>query len=198
MPPFLSSVWAVTASVLLTGGLHEDGLADTADGFGGGATPARKLEIMRDSRIGSYGALALTLSLIVRIAALAALGRPFRVLMALVVAASCGRSAMVVPLYLLRPARPEGLSRMAASPPLGSVVVALVSGPTMAFALMPPAIAGRAVAAMFAVALLLTWAARRQIAGHTGDVLGATSVVTEAVVLSLTVIIGPEWRASKV
>jgi cobalamin synthase len=68
----------------------------------------------------------------------------------------------------------------------------------MAFALMPLAIAGRAVAAMFAVALLLTCAARRQIVGHTGDVLGAISVVTEAVMLSLTVIIAPEWRASRV
>lgn len=188
MPPLLSSVWAVTASVLATGGLHEDGLADTVDGFGGGATAARKLEIMRDSRIGSYGALALMLSLIVRIAALTALAHPFHVLIAFIVAASCGRAAMVVPLCLLQPARSQGLSRTAASPPLASVVVAVASGPLIAFALMPLALAGRAVAGTSAVALLLTWAARRQIAGHTGDVLGATSVVTETVVLSLTVI----------
>jgi adenosylcobinamide-GDP ribazoletransferase len=86
MPPLLSSVWAVTASVLLTGGLQEDGLADTADGFGGGATRARKLEIMRDSRIGSYGALGLMLSLIVRIAA-----HGFRASISCTIGARCRR-----------------------------------------------------------------------------------------------------------
>ena len=187
MPPFLSSVWAVAALVLLTGALHEDGLADTVDGFGGDATLARKLEIMHDSRVGSYGALALMLLLMVRIAALTALAHPFRVLIALVVAASGGRAAMVVPLYLLPPARQEGLSHTAASPPLVSTLVALASGALIAFGLMPPAIAGRVVAGMLAGALLLTWVTRRQIAGHTGDVLGATSVVTEAVMLSITV-----------
>ena len=75
MAPALTAGWALAALVLLTGGFHEDGLADTADGFGGGRTRERKLEIMRDSRIGSYGALALVLSVGIRAAALATMAR---------------------------------------------------------------------------------------------------------------------------
>ena len=63
LPMAMAAGLALAAGVLATGGLHEDGLADCADGFGGGRSPARKLEIMRDSRIGSYGALALILGL---------------------------------------------------------------------------------------------------------------------------------------
>ena len=72
LPPLFRAGLATAAVVAVTGALHEDGLADAADGFGGGAGPARKLEIMRDSRIGAYGAVALTLALILRVGALAA------------------------------------------------------------------------------------------------------------------------------
>src|SRR6201996_8709980 len=71
LPPWPASALAVAATLLVSGALHEDGLADTADGFGGGAARGQKLAIMRDSRIGSYGVCALTLALIVRAAALA-------------------------------------------------------------------------------------------------------------------------------
>ena len=71
LPPPLSAPLAITALIALTGALHEDGLADCADGFGGGATSARKLEIMKDSRIGAFGALALAIALYLRIVALA-------------------------------------------------------------------------------------------------------------------------------
>ena len=73
LPPFLAAALAILALVLATGGLHEDGLADLADGFWGGRDAARRLEIMRDSRIGSYGALALGFSLLIRVGALASL-----------------------------------------------------------------------------------------------------------------------------
>ena len=76
MPPLLGAALAIAALVIATGALHEDGLADVADGFGGGATRARKLEIMRDSRVGAYGAAALALALILRVAALAGARRP--------------------------------------------------------------------------------------------------------------------------
>ena len=72
LPPLLRAGLATAALVVATGALHEDGLADVADGFGGGATRARKLEIMRDSRIGAYGAIAIALALILRVGALAA------------------------------------------------------------------------------------------------------------------------------
>ena len=78
-PPLVAAILGVAASVVLTGALHEDGLADVADGFGGGFSRERKLEIMRDSRIGAYGATALMLSLALRAACLTALAAtPFR------------------------------------------------------------------------------------------------------------------------
>ncbi len=75
-PTLLSATLAVTAQILITGGLHEDGLADVADGFGGGRDRESKLAIMRDSRIGVYGALALGLSLLLRIEAIGVMSRP--------------------------------------------------------------------------------------------------------------------------
>src|ERR1700679_2679481 len=72
LPMLLRAGLATAALVVATGALHEDGLADVADGFGGGATPARKLEIMRDSRVGAYGAIAIALALILRVGALTA------------------------------------------------------------------------------------------------------------------------------
>jgi adenosylcobinamide-GDP ribazoletransferase len=185
MPSLLASVWAVAALVLLTGALHEDGLADTADGFGGGATRGRKLEIMRDSRLGTYGALALVILLLVRFAALTTLAAPWNVLTATVIAEGCGRAAMVVPLLLLPPARSDGLGRAAGQPPPARAAAAIVFSVLFAFALVPRALACGAIAVMFAGALVTTWIAHRQIAGHTGDVLGATSSVTEALVFSV-------------
>ena len=78
LPPLPAAALAVAATVAVTGALHEDGLADVADGFGGGATRERKLEIMRDSRIGTYGVCALILSFILRISATDELGDPAR------------------------------------------------------------------------------------------------------------------------
>jgi adenosylcobinamide-GDP ribazoletransferase len=76
LPPFVAGVLAVAATLLVTGALHEDGLADTADGFGAGVTRERKLEIMRDSRIGTYGVAALVLSILLRAGAVASLVEP--------------------------------------------------------------------------------------------------------------------------
>src|SRR3546814_9783083 len=76
LPPFAAAIIALAFAILVTGGLHEDGLADVADGFGGGHDKARKLAIMRDSRIGTYGVLALALVLAARGGSLAALAAP--------------------------------------------------------------------------------------------------------------------------
>ncbi len=76
LPPALAAVLAVAVQVLSTGGLHEDGLADLADGFGGGRTREEKLEIMRDSHLGSFGAIALILALLARTGAIVALAQP--------------------------------------------------------------------------------------------------------------------------
>ncbi len=110
VPLLLRAALTTAALVALTGALHEDGLADVADGFGGGATRAMKLEIMRDSRIGAYGAIALALALILRVGALAAAldGGFWRAALSLILVAALSRAAALTPLALLPPARADG------------------------------------------------------------------------------------------
>src|SRR5271167_906470 len=96
LPAWPSAALSVAATLAATGCLHEDGLADTADGFGGGKTRERKLEIMRDSRIGTYGVCALVLSLLLRVSALASLADPGAVAWALIGAHGAGRASMMV------------------------------------------------------------------------------------------------------
>ena len=110
LPVLLRAGLATAAIVAMTGALHEDGLADVADGFGGGATRARKLEIMRDSRIGAYGAITIALALILRVGALAAAldGGFWRAALSLTLVAALSRAAALTPLALLPPARSDG------------------------------------------------------------------------------------------
>src|SRR5208282_733244 len=89
---------------------HEDGLADTADGFGGGKTREQKLDIMRDSRIGTYGVCALALSILLRASALASLADPALVAWALIAAHAAARAAMPLLMFSVPPARSDGLS----------------------------------------------------------------------------------------
>ena len=138
LPVPLASVWCLAALVLATGGLHEDAAADTADAFGARATPARRLEIMRDSRIGSFGALALLLTLAIRGAAIAAIGRPAAVAAALAASGAVARAAMLGPLLWLRPARPDGLAASLGRPSPATIAAALGIAALAAFALLPP------------------------------------------------------------
>jgi adenosylcobinamide-GDP ribazoletransferase len=181
VPGWLAASWALAAILAVTGAFHEDGLADTVDGFGGGRTRERKLEIMRDSRIGSYGAAALGLSLVIRIGALASLERPHLVLLALLTAAMTGRAAMILPLLALPPARTEGMAAGMGKIPRWSVFVAcavVLSLSAMTHMLI-------VIAAAVVAAAAVTQFARAQIGGHTGDVLGATEVVVECVTLTV-------------
>jgi len=107
--PFVSATLAIVAALLLTGALHEDGLADTVDGFGG-RTRERKLEIMRDSRTGTYGVSALVSSFMLRAGALASLVEPGLAAAALIAAHAGGRATMPVLMLVLPRARQDGLS----------------------------------------------------------------------------------------
>jgi adenosylcobinamide-GDP ribazoletransferase len=184
VPALLASSWTWAAILLITGAFHEDGLADTADGFGGGGTRERKLEIMRDSRIGTYGAAALGLSLLLRVSAVAALERPHLVLVALVAATMVGRGAMIVPLLVLQPARADGMVAGMREIPRWSAVLGLGLAGLALLVCLPVAkaivVAIAALAASFGLARL----ARSQIGGHSGDVLGATEVMVECVTLT--------------
>jgi adenosylcobinamide-GDP ribazoletransferase len=184
MPPLVAGAWVLAATLIATGALHEDGLADTADGFGGGTTPVRKLEIMRDSRIGSYGALALLLSVVVRVAAIGELTRPRPVVTALIVAGMLGRTGMLVPLLLLRPARGDGMGAAVGKVPASSAVAGFGLAVAACWVLLPVRSAIAAVLLGFGAAWAVARLAQAQIGGYTGDVLGASEVIAECVVLS--------------
>jgi adenosylcobinamide-GDP ribazoletransferase len=182
LPPLPAAAIALAATAWLTGALHEDGLADVADGLGGGRTPEAKLAIMRDPRIGSYGALALMLALLGRAGALAALAEPGVVLVALVAAGAISRAALPAVMAALPQARADGLAAQAGRPhPLRAAAAALIAA-LIALALLgsaaPAALVAGALGAL-AVALL-AW---RQIGGYTGDVLGAIQQLSEIGVL---------------
>lgn len=182
LPAQLCALLAVAATMLASGALHEDGLSDTADGFGGGRDRARKLEIMRDSRIGSYGAAALVFSVLLRAGALAAIAAPSSVLWALVAAQVAGRAPMPAFLHLVAPARADGLAAGVGAVPRATAVAALALGGLALLPLGP-------TAALAAALLLAAWflalrrLAERQVGGHTGDVLGALEQGGEILVL---------------
>ena len=141
----LAALLAIAASVLVTGALHEDGLADFTDGIGGGATVELRLTIMRDSRIGTFGVLAIFFVLGLRVMALAQLGSLAATLAisALVAAASLSRVAPVLLLDRLPPARRDGLSWQAGRPDSPAVREAMIIGLLVAgLALIPAAGAG--------------------------------------------------------
>jgi adenosylcobinamide-GDP ribazoletransferase len=183
LPPFVSAVLAVAATALITGCLHEDGLADTADGFGGGATKERKLEIMRDSRSGTYGVVALIVSFMLRVAALASLAGPGLVAAALIAAHAGARASLPLFMRAVPNARADGLSAGAGTPPARSAAIAAVLG-LVALAL-GLGIGSGLVAALLVGAGLIVMArlSLKQIGGQTGDVLGAVEQLGEIVIL---------------
>jgi adenosylcobinamide-GDP ribazoletransferase len=163
--------------VLLTGALHEDGLADSADGLWGGHDPARRIEIMKDSRIGAYGVLALIVAMGLRWLGLAEAAWP-----AIVTALIVSRASMPALMLALRPARGDGLSHSVGAPPLASVILAVAIGTVAAVALSgSTGLAAVLVAA--AVATTIGLIAKAKIGGQTGDILGATQICTEIAVL---------------
>lgn len=184
LPPALAAGGALIISVLATGGLHEDGLADLADGFGGGHTRARKLEIMRDSRIGSYGTLALILSVGMRWQALAVVAAvsPATAVSAIVAVAMISRAGLPAMMVAMPTARDDGLGRSAAGGDWTGAAFAAAIGAAAAMVLLGPGMGlGAALVAMVVLAGLGALALR-QIGGQTGDVLGAGQQVSEIAV----------------
>ena len=183
LPPALAAVITLTALIAATGALHEDGLADSADGLGGGATAQARLAIMRDHHIGAYGVLALTLGLIGRTMALAALADPGLVMAALAVAGAASRAAIPPVMLRLPVARSDGLASRAGKPGQRDVIIG--GGLTLAIAFaalgFTAALAALAFGALagFAMADL----ARRRIGGYSGDILGAVQQAVEIAIL---------------
>lgn len=177
LPPVMAAVLALATMVLATGGLHEDGLADCADGLWGGRDRARRLAIMRDSRIGTYGTLALVLSLAIRGAGIVALGAGAGLALLLVSGAS--RAAPALLLATLPAARSDGLGH-AASAGAGAggaaVAVGIAAACLLPFGLGAALLVG---AGMAGLVLGFGRIARSRIGGQTGDVLGAAQQLAE-------------------
>ena len=187
--PFVAAALALVALALITGAMHEDGLADVADGFGGGQSRERSLEIMRDSRIGAYGGTALFLALALRAATLATLLDRTGTLAAaaLLLAAALSRTVALIPIARLDPARPGGAGAAVGRPTRATLgIAASLCGLLAALGALlglPPL--GLVLALVLAplAALALSALARRKIGGQTGDVVGACQQVGEVAVL---------------
>jgi adenosylcobinamide-GDP ribazoletransferase len=170
----------VGVGAIATGAFHEDGLADTFDSFGG-ATRDRRLEIMHDSRIGTFGALSLVVATGLKVVALASLGG-LDGLVALVAAHGLGRAGALALMQAAPTARPDGAAATVGTAP-GRGVVGVVSVAALIGVGLGPATA-IGVAAVGIVVAITAVVARRHLGGVTGDVLGAAEQVGEIVVLT--------------
>jgi adenosylcobinamide-GDP ribazoletransferase len=184
VPDLAAAALALGAGAILTGALHEDGLADIADGFGGGRDVATKLAIMRDSRLGTYGALLLVVSFAAKLSALAAI--PDRYVVASLIAAHALARGLLPAMSMSLPfARDGGLARSAGQP--DPVIAATAVILAFVIALLSLSWANAFWAAILAAlsAAAMAWLAKRQIGGQTGDVLGATEQIGETAILVL-------------
>jgi adenosylcobinamide-GDP ribazoletransferase len=185
--PATAAAWiAIASGLMLTGVLHEDGLADTADGFGGGRDREGKLAILRDSRIGAYGAVALIVSLGLKASLLAGL-EGHAAVAALALCEGTSRAAMPWMMRLLPPARSDGVA--AGLEPMGASILipASVIAATLILLLAPDKAVPLMIALLVALLAMRTLA-KRQIGGFTGDVLGATQQVTLLALLCILAI----------
>lgn len=189
-PIMLTSAAAIMITIAITGALHEDGLADVADGFGGGSNTEKRLAIMKDSAVGAYGGLALIGSVLIRTLALAAImtaGGPLGAAVVFIIVHMAARAAMVWHWTQLASARPDGVSARAGQPLDGQLNAALLWG-VLAFILIGFVAAGPVATAS---ASLLTLGAmiafrrlcNRAIGGQTGDTIGAAEQIAEATLL---------------
>lgn len=186
LPIPLAAALALALEILLTGAFHDDALADFCDAFGGGTTPERVREILKDSRIGSYGAVALVSGLLVKWTALASL-HPAVAIAALTAAGAMGRAAVVVVMNRLPPApHRDSLSKDVGGGPsatamgIGVVLALLLSMPA---AILLPWQAVAAIAAAAAPALYVGSLMRRVLGGVVGDGLGTIAFTAQALVL---------------
>ena len=184
-PPMVAAVLALMVEALLTGAFHEDAVADFCDAFAGVASGDRALAIMKDSRIGSYGALGLGLVVLLRFAAMVALP-PMLALAAIVGAATVGRLCAVTLAAILAPVGSgAGMAVRAGRMPARRLVLALL----LALPGMLPILwlrPGAVVVALLTMAVMLWWMARlltRRIGGSTGDCLGFVAAIGQLVLL---------------
>jgi len=185
--PLVAGAVAVTMGLLITGAFHEDGLGDVADGFGGGHTVERRLEIMKDSRHGTYGVAAMSASILVRVAALGTMPGPAALFASAVAAHVLARTAAVVLMAAAPLARHRGLGAdYGQSTTWRVATITLISGTVLAALVVRWWVAPLLLAALIGAAGTGVLA-RRKIGGISGDVLGAAEQVAECLVLIVAV-----------
>ncbi|MDX5381608.1 MAG: adenosylcobinamide-GDP ribazoletransferase [Rhodobacterales bacterium] len=184
LPAPLAAGLCLGLMAMMTGAMHEDGLADTVDGFWGGWTRERRLEIMKDSHIGSYGVIALILSLGLRWMALSTLFEAGLALPALIAAGALSRAVMPVLMHALPPAREGGLARSVGRVDFDTAVLGAAVAAVMALLAL-----GLTALALVLAVTVAGWGAgalaRAKIGGQTGDVLGASQQLAEIAALVL-------------
>ncbi|MEM9550751.1 MAG: adenosylcobinamide-GDP ribazoletransferase [Pseudomonadota bacterium] len=182
LPPAITAGLVLSVQIIVTGAMHEDGLADTVDGLWGGWTAERRLEIMKDSRIGTYGVLALILSVGLRWSALTAILTTSVPFAAIIATGALSRSALPALMTTLPRARPGGLSDQVGAPGIWVSALALALGAaTSVLALGGLAI--NSIMIMVAVVAGLARLAQVRIGGQTGDILGAAQQIAEISIL---------------
>lgn len=184
LPPSIAAALALVLLIAITGALHEDGLADVFDAFRAGRSRERIHAILKDSRVGTYGAIALVMSLLVRWQAIDALGA--RAVPALAAAAGASRGVMVTLAYVSRPSG-EGIGKAFC---LGlrrpAVIAAAIQSGALAFLFgTVPGIAAIAASALVIAAARAYF--ERRIGGVTGDCLGAVCQISEITMLLIFV-----------
>jgi adenosylcobinamide-GDP ribazoletransferase len=185
-PPAIGAFYALAAMVLATGALHEDGLVDSADGLAG-KTREQSLIIMRDHQIGTYGAVALLLSLGLRATALVLLTEPHAVMAALIASGAASRSSATALMAALPHARKDGLSVAAGRPSATAAAFAAALSLFIGLLLLPFGMTVGLVASALIVAAIVGCIAFVRLGGQTGDVLGACCQLSECVGLTLIV-----------
>lgn len=184
VPPALAAIFATMAMILATGGLHEDGLVDAADGLGG-KSPEDRLAIMRDHRIGTYGAIALVLSLGIRIGAVAILAEPSLVISALIASGAASRGSATALMAIVRHARDDGLSRSVGLASQQDALIAIALVFAIAWFALSFGTAFSIVVITLGVTTIVGLLAQARLGGQTGDVLGASCQLAECAGLTL-------------
>ena len=182
LPALACALIALAATALLTGALHEDGLADAADGLAGDSAE-ESIRIMRDSHIGGYGVLAMIFSIGLRAAALAAIADPLAVVLAMTAVGAVSRAAMPVVMLALPRATNTGLGAAAGRPAVLDMAFGIGFSALLSLVLLGVVGAFAILLAAAVATLAVATLARRRLGGYTGDILGAVQQAAEIAAL---------------
>jgi adenosylcobinamide-GDP ribazoletransferase len=183
LPPEAAAFIAIGAMIVFTGALHEDGLADMADGAMARKPLPERLAIMRDSRIGTFGTLTLIIVVCIKTGTITAIGWADQVAPMLIGCAAASRAVLPAMMRFMPPARSDGLAFTASRPEENQVVLSGLLGAALTLLFLGPFAGLVAIIAGTCAAGLVCWIARKRLGGVTGDVLGAAQQATETVMM---------------